>query len=558
MTAKRCYYEVLNVSKEANDEDLKKSYRKLALKWHPDKNPDNLDEAKREFILIQLAFEVLSDPQERAFYDRHRESILRGAKSGFKDESVDVFGYFTSSCYSGFEDDEKGFYAVYREIFNKLAFEESEYLNDDDPSPPMFGNSKSPYDDVNKFYGYWLSFCTKKSFSWLDTWDLSEAENRQISRLMQQDNKRLRYKAKKERNELIRELVAIVRKRDKRVQAYSEYLKKKTEENSRKTEEHRRKQIAKHRKDIESCKEAEWSKFSNFENQLKEIESVVASEFNDLDDSGESEIDELFCVACNKSFRTEKTFANHEKSKKHKENVLSSDPESDESVIESSFCVACNKSFKTEKAFANHQRSKRHLQEIEKLNDTNDVSDDDSKLADRLDDDLVLSEENCDKSNADVGSVLEEDTDLVENVNSRSKKKQKTSKKKKKNIQPVASPESEEEEIDLHEVAGSKKQKKKLEREKILTNTEKKLSPRTLRKLKQMMEGMKPPPPEPKYMNDLIDFTGLDHRCGYCNQSFVSKNKLFKHLNSTGHAVYLPKETVSSCSSSCKTSRNRR
>ena len=66
------------VSFDASEDDLKKSYRKLALKWHPDKNLDNAEEAKREFQIIQAAYEVLNDPQERAWYDKHRDAILLG------------------------------------------------------------------------------------------------------------------------------------------------------------------------------------------------------------------------------------------------------------------------------------------------------------------------------------------------------------------------------------------------------------------------------------------------------------------------------------------------
>lgn len=74
----KCHYEILGVDQDATDDDLKKSYRKLALKWHPDKNPDNAEEAKKQFQLIQAAYEVLSDPQERAWYDKHRDAILLG------------------------------------------------------------------------------------------------------------------------------------------------------------------------------------------------------------------------------------------------------------------------------------------------------------------------------------------------------------------------------------------------------------------------------------------------------------------------------------------------
>lgn len=82
----KCYYEILEVERDADDDILKKNYRKLALKWHPDKNIANEDEAKQKFQLIQQAWEVLSDPQERAWYDRHRDQILKGNQSNYEDD----------------------------------------------------------------------------------------------------------------------------------------------------------------------------------------------------------------------------------------------------------------------------------------------------------------------------------------------------------------------------------------------------------------------------------------------------------------------------------------
>jgi curved DNA-binding protein CbpA len=64
------YYMALGVSKNATQEDIKKAYQKLAKKWHPDKNPNNQEEAKEKFQEIGEAYEVLSEPKQREFYDR--------------------------------------------------------------------------------------------------------------------------------------------------------------------------------------------------------------------------------------------------------------------------------------------------------------------------------------------------------------------------------------------------------------------------------------------------------------------------------------------------------
>lgn len=77
MTETRCLYDVLEVAQNASEDDLRKAYRRKALTLHPDKNQDS-PEATEKFQLLQQAYEVLSDPHERAWYDSHRDQILRG------------------------------------------------------------------------------------------------------------------------------------------------------------------------------------------------------------------------------------------------------------------------------------------------------------------------------------------------------------------------------------------------------------------------------------------------------------------------------------------------
>ncbi|KAJ6674065.1 DNAJ HEAT SHOCK FAMILY PROTEIN [Salix viminalis] len=73
------YYNILKVNRNATDGDLKKSYRRFAMKWHPDKNPANKKEAEAKFKEISEAYEVLSDPQKRAIYDQYGEEGLKEA-----------------------------------------------------------------------------------------------------------------------------------------------------------------------------------------------------------------------------------------------------------------------------------------------------------------------------------------------------------------------------------------------------------------------------------------------------------------------------------------------
>ncbi|NXP54156.1 DNJB8 protein, partial [Heliornis fulica] len=86
------YYKVLGLQKSASQDDIKKSYHKLALKWHPDKNPSNKEEAEEKFKAVAEAYKVLSDPQKRSLYDSSVEesSSYRGRSAmGTQNSSFD-------------------------------------------------------------------------------------------------------------------------------------------------------------------------------------------------------------------------------------------------------------------------------------------------------------------------------------------------------------------------------------------------------------------------------------------------------------------------------------
>ncbi|XP_020363026.1 dnaJ homolog subfamily B member 6-like isoform X1 [Oncorhynchus kisutch] len=76
------YYQILGVQRNTSAEDIKKAYRKLALKWHPDKNPDNKEDAERKFKELSEAYEVLSDANKRNLYDQYGKEGLTGSGGG--------------------------------------------------------------------------------------------------------------------------------------------------------------------------------------------------------------------------------------------------------------------------------------------------------------------------------------------------------------------------------------------------------------------------------------------------------------------------------------------
>lgn len=112
------YYKILEVTQSASNGEIKKAYRKLALKWHPDKNPDNLDEANKRFKEISEAYEVLIDDRKRRIYDQYGKDGLQQMPGGKRRHEDDLDFSFDSTFV--FRDPEE----VFREFFGGTPFDE--------------------------------------------------------------------------------------------------------------------------------------------------------------------------------------------------------------------------------------------------------------------------------------------------------------------------------------------------------------------------------------------------------------------------------------------------
>ncbi|KAI1262033.1 DnaJ domain-containing protein [Xylariaceae sp. FL1019] len=318
------YYELLGVQRSAADDDIKKAYRRKALELHPDRNYGDVENATRKFADVQSAYEVLSDPQERAWYDSHSDAILRGddpadfdaapeyhnVRVTTADDIFTLMGRFNKSV--PLDDSPASFFTILRETFERIADVEHAATDWDGLAPvqyPSFGESHDHDTHAKAFYSRWSNFSTRLSFSWKDKWRLSDAPDRRIRRLMEKENKKLRDDAAREFNDAVRSLVIFARKRDPR------YI-------SNNQTELERQQILRD----SAAAQAARSRAANLEkmNDANAVPDWARSRDDDDDHTGEfsqseeaSEVEEIECVVCDKTFKSEKQFQAHEKSKKH-------------------------------------------------------------------------------------------------------------------------------------------------------------------------------------------------------------------------------------------------
>lgn len=312
---------------------IKKAYRRKALELHPDRNINDVAVATQKFAEVQAAYEILSDPQERAWYDSHRDAILSG-DDGYGDDGAGSATAFHNVRLTStaeilnlmrkfnatipFDDEPTGFFGIARETFEHLAMEEqaaADFDGTDRPDYPTFGSSDDEYDPtVRLFYSSWVAFSSKKSFSWKDKYRLSDAPDRRVRRLMEKENKKFRDDALREFNDAVRFLVKFVRKRDPRYlpNSQSEVDRQKSMREAAAAQAARSR--AANQEKLAAFQLPEWA---NSHGGNKDGSGVAGEEGGFSDSEVEEEIEVLECVVCNKIFKSDKQLEAHEKSKKH-------------------------------------------------------------------------------------------------------------------------------------------------------------------------------------------------------------------------------------------------
>lgn len=313
------YYALLGVTPEVAPDDLRRAYRRLALLHHPDKNVGKEEAATQAFALIQHAYQVLSDPQERAWYDRHRAQMERAAAagsgkgSGASVNAEQLMRFFSPAVFDGFTDSPKGFFAVYRTVFEHL-----EMLEDgQDYAATNFGSMNTPFEpSLHAFYDKWLAFSTRRADFAVPHdvyFEHYNAElNRRDRRYLEKERERQRETAKREYNDVVRNLTAFVRKRDPR---YKTYLQAKRAQG--KLDARAKQEQAKQQKQQAVYVEQDWTKLDSDEEALLERLERLEVSASDESEDGSDEEEELFCAACKKTFKSHRQWKNHEQSKKH-------------------------------------------------------------------------------------------------------------------------------------------------------------------------------------------------------------------------------------------------
>uniref|UniRef100_A0A1Q3EX95 Putative ribosome-associated chaperone zuotin translation n=1 Tax=Culex tarsalis TaxID=7177 RepID=A0A1Q3EX95_CULTA len=246
------HYAVLGLKKmrfEATEDDIKRAYRKIVLKHHPDKRKGKGEDVKQDddyFHCITMAYETLGTLKNRRAFD-----------------SVDPEFDDTLPSQSEVK---KDFYKALSDVFKRNA-----RWSDSRKKAPLLGNDKTERAKVEEFYDYWYNFSSWREFSYLDEEDKEKGQDRDERRWIEKQNKAIRLQRKKEESARIRALVDLAYNNDPRVVRF------KKEDKDRKLAAKRAKQDAYQAQKAEEdriAKEAALAKQKAAEAEQKRIENI--------------------------------------------------------------------------------------------------------------------------------------------------------------------------------------------------------------------------------------------------------------------------------------------
>lgn len=197
------------------------------------------------------------------------------------------------------------------------------------PEAPVFGHSTSSYTEtVRPFYNFWINFSSQRTFAWKDVYNTTQAPNRDVRRIMEKENKKERDKAKREFNELVRRLAEFARKKDPRVLNWAKEqaaLKVLREAEEKEMKERKAAEVKAKQQAARAAQEEQLDSIDLSGMDLQDLMSAKDLKrhkhlLQDDEEDGEDDVvEEFYCPACKKVFKSDKQFKNHENSKKHKD-----------------------------------------------------------------------------------------------------------------------------------------------------------------------------------------------------------------------------------------------
>lgn len=420
-----------------------------------------------------------------------------------------------------FSDAPNGFFGFVRETFDQLKKEE-EYAADwqdlDCPLYPSFGHKDDTYEDVvREFYGIWSGFSTRKSFAWKDKWRLSEAPDRRTRRLMEKENLKAREEGQREFNDAVRNLLLFVRKRDPRYTP-----------NTQTAAEREKAQRDLAKKQAARAKAARAAQSANTENAIPEW--ALRRDPDEEEEESEEEIEEehFECVACNKTFKSERQWEAHEKSKKHQKaiNALRRKMQKENAYLD----------LDDDDVPAASQLTPMDDEIPEDRDDVRLLNGDADDLADEVDD-LELDDKLSNPEDS------EEDASDADQVPAKAKSKKKSKSKSSPAREPSPSSSASDSSPSDDEYAPRSEVESRFDTATTAPTSAATFSPSddetpthtgtSTPKLGKAAQKRA----KKAAQQAALDASDQKHKCAVCNEAFPSKTKLFSHIKEEDHAA---------------------